>query len=316
MRPERGPSAVTGQRSEINPPGRFEVFYEGLTEFSVDLFVRAEVHDAQWRGTVRGPFCATARTLLSTHEFTPRPPGDGTRAVARIADPCFWSGDSPALYRLDVEIMRGGVSLGSWQTQIGFRALSAARGGVYWSRRRVVLRGVDHRLAVAQGIEAWRAASAALYAPDPCGALLGATSRGGVAVMAEIDVDRDDYLDVAQCCARAASVLVIVVDCANDDPRGGAVRQVARNCLLAQRWTPESSSSPAPWADLVIGSVDDPARFAARYSAVGVPVLAERRIEGPHELHHARALCDQLQRDLAPWGDYSGYLITAAGGRE
>ena len=81
------------------------------------------------------------------------------------------------------------------------------------------------------------------------------------------------------------------------------------NLLLAQSIGPDQQRNMQPWADLAIVAAEDPGEFAQIAQRLTLPVIAQRRIHDPLPLAEARAACDALQRDLAPVGQFAGYIV-------
>ena len=64
-----------------------------------------------------------------------------------------------------------------------------------------------------------------------------------------------------------------------------------------------------PWAQLLVRDADNPQQFATDVKESELPILARRRLSQSSPLIQARVACDQLQADLAPLGDFAGYLV-------
>jgi hypothetical protein len=64
-----------------------------------------------------------------------------------------------------------------------------------------------------------------------------------------------------------------------------------------------------PWADLLFASAVNLNWIASVMTQSHLPVLATRPLAAPLELASARAACDALQRDLAPIGQFAGYIV-------
>lgn len=76
-------------------------------------------------GTMRGPYCETARTLPA--EFLFRDLGRGAQAEAVVSDPCMWSAEMPHLYHVDVVARRGELVIAEYRGEIGLRRLAPRR---------------------------------------------------------------------------------------------------------------------------------------------------------------------------------------------
>ena len=60
---------------------------------------------------------------------------------------------------------------------------------------------------------------------------------------------------------------------------------------------------------IAVVEVNDAARFAEKVRGVALPVVVFRPLERQCSVDEARAACDRLQRDLAPLGQYAGYIV-------
>jgi hypothetical protein len=84
---------------------------------------RSEVGDAKVAlcGTLRGPFCESARTLPAQVEFRDLGPNEAGVAKAIVPDPCIWTSELPHLYQVDVQARQGDQILAEYHGKIGLR---------------------------------------------------------------------------------------------------------------------------------------------------------------------------------------------------
>ena len=133
-------------------------------------------------------------------------------------------------------------------------------------------------------------------------------TRLGVPVSARVTGPAADALAELRRLSRYGAALIAIVESHAISPQN--LRHAAPNLLLAQPMPADSQPFlPAPWAQAIAADVDDPARFAARVGGLSLPIIARRRLASPLPIAVARLACDDLQRDLAPHGDYSGYVV-------
>ncbi len=110
-------------------------------------------------------------------------------------------------------------------------------------------------------------------------------------------------------------------------PIGPDHRAAARNTLFAVTWprfsetrnARSTGSVPASlgeaclrapdWAQLAICPVESTETFAEAVRDCPIPILAIRQSAANLSLPEARAACDRLQFDLAPLGDFAGFLV-------
>jgi hypothetical protein len=79
------------------------------------------------RGTLRGPYCNTARTLPAEFPFHNRVSVTPPTAEAVVPDPCLWSPDLPHLYHADVKALCGDRVIAEYHGKIGLRSTSPIR---------------------------------------------------------------------------------------------------------------------------------------------------------------------------------------------
>jgi hypothetical protein len=79
------------------------------------------------RGTLRGPYCETARTLPAEFPFHDLSPTRPLTAEAIVPDPCLWSPELPHFYRADVEAVRGAQVMAEYHGEIGLRSTTPIR---------------------------------------------------------------------------------------------------------------------------------------------------------------------------------------------
>jgi hypothetical protein len=79
------------------------------------------------RGTLRGPYCETARTLPAEFPFHSNPSANPPTAAAVVPDPCLWSPELPHVYRADVEALRGAQVIAEYHGEIGLRSTTPIR---------------------------------------------------------------------------------------------------------------------------------------------------------------------------------------------
>jgi hypothetical protein len=75
-------------------------------------------------GTLRGPFCETARTLPAEFAFHNLNQAQPPTAEAVVPDPCTWSPELPHLYEAVVEARQGVDTIAKFQGMIGLRRSS------------------------------------------------------------------------------------------------------------------------------------------------------------------------------------------------
>lgn len=269
-------------------------------------------------GRVVGPNCRWAQTLPAATSLVTRPPrsqADALLAEVIVPDPCFWSDELPMLYTVEVQLRRDGQVIAAAQRPIGFRGIGRRGRSLYQQGRRWVPRGML-AMSVASDqrddLTAWRAAPAVMFAQRPSDALCIAASEQGVWLMADVEgetgIEGGDALDAELSrLARYAAVFLAMLPMGL--PATREMRLAAPNLLLAQRPAVAQTPEPSPHADCLVLDATDAEAFAAAARETTLPIIAHRPLDAIRTLSEARRACDALQRDLARFGDYGGYVV-------
>ena len=156
-----------------------------------DVYVEIDTQRAGWTtvgGELKGPFCSLARTLPAVTPLRPLQPPH--RWKAQLVDPCFWSPDHPAWYRLSLRSTDGREITGS---EWGLRHLGRDRQKLRLNGRRWVLRAAGWPESVPDGnLDAWHDSRLAMWVRDPAPALCQQASRQGVLLVVWLDAARAD----------------------------------------------------------------------------------------------------------------------------
>lgn len=112
--------------------GVIEIVVGDVTDVEAHVLARysgGQVEGVVLRGTVRGPFCESARTLAADFQFRAVVSDDErvVTAEALVADPCMWSAELPHLYVVNVEARQGERLAAEYHGQIGLRRLAPRR---------------------------------------------------------------------------------------------------------------------------------------------------------------------------------------------
>lgn len=318
------------------------VFFGEATDTLARVYVELTGPDAsqcQITGVVVGPRCEYAKTLPARLPLRSRPDGDSPRAEAVIPDPCFWTPRMPFLYDVQIDVRCSGQTLYTERRPLGIRRLGVRGRDLFLDGRRIVLRAISDRCltefaetveAPTNVVAACHDSEAALLQTVPRDALCDAASRLGALLLvdcrggvAEIDcrsgVLETDGPEDAESGALAGEGVARKLNRVSRWPSAAiavltGVQNVARadiprNLLLAQRVAGDEAATVAPWVHLVLLEANDAAAIAERAADFDLPILAYRPLATARSIHAARAACDQLQRDLAPYGDFAGYIV-------
>ena len=258
-------------------------------------------------GFVRGPMCGYAHTLPVSYPFRAVGPGGkaGGPVEAWVADPCFWTPAMPFLYHYTLE-RQVGARREKICGSIGIRRLGCERTNLRLDSKRWVLRAARADKLQLADLPAWHEAAMTAVVRDPSAELCQAATQTGVLLVADLSTcaDLEERLRALRNWAAVGMVIV-------DGPAAALeVRCVARNLLVAQRFSPGESIRPADWADLALCEMRRGEAVVENTSARQVPLIALRPEGEDLTAQSARALCDLLQRDLAAAGmNWAGYVV-------
>lgn len=276
----------------------------------------------QWSlaGQIRGPQCRHARTLPTTHALTDLGPGEQLMAEVNIPDPCFWSPDLPALYHLTLELRHENAVVQSVDLEIGLRFLGTKGNSLFLEGKRWVLRAIHQDAVRETPLEEWREAGAAMVVDHLREELFCETSREGVMVVATVvgarsgrvflDLEANDSRQVTPDLRRVsqyASAGFLIAEDQNETAFN--LKSLFPNTILVLTGDVVRSSVSAPWPAATILDVNKVGLEKVGELARSRAIIALRRIPGVRSFAEARAACDLLQRDLAPYGDCAGYIV-------
>jgi hypothetical protein len=298
-----------------------DVFFGDATVHSARLYARSPrpADGGAWslEGNVRGPFSSHGQTLPANSPLVDGGAGPTLLGEAVIPDPCFWTPENPTLYEIELRVLHEGREVAADSRTLGIRRLGVRGSDFVFDAKRWVLRGIDRRQVAHEPpdpigdrqLHAWWDLAAAVVTTDPDDALCAAASREGVVILARLDTAGEMWRDELRRLAHWAAVGLVTLDGPGVEPEA-RVRNLAPNLCLVQSFRAGQPVAPAPWAHAVkVEVTSDLAGFASRVAGCSLPVIASRPLTTPLDLPEARAAVDALQRDLAPHGDYAGYVV-------
>jgi hypothetical protein len=292
---------------------QLDVFYGDLTVSRAYVYARlpGPVESGySLVGQVRGPRCALAQTLPTTSPLVDLGPGPTLLARATVPDPCFWSGDLPAIYDVTVNVLRGTEIIATERREIGLRNLGVR--GRYFAvdAKRWVLRGIHAASAASKDPADWHAALGVLVLPSAHprrDQWLAEASRGGTIAAVVVEARAAEFASLLRQLARFPAVSLVAAR--GSLPPDFRLTDHAPNLLLAQVFGRGDPLTIAPWAQVAWAQAVDPLLLARVAELAEVPVVADRPLPSPLPIDTARAACDVLQRDLAPSGQFAGYVV-------
>lgn len=259
-------------------------------------------------GVVRGPRCRFAHTLPTTSLLRPVP-GYPNCAETLVPDPCGWSSKSPCLYDVSLELRDRSGAVQQVERPLGFRLL-ATRGRRWWFEGEPWTPRCVARNAVTDvPLAAWREQAVTMVVSDEeLDARLGEdASETGVPLFVRIE-----GMHVTARLRRVAAVPAVAAAIVNADENVADLRRAAPNLLLGALGS-ASGQTRAERFDFTVLDATTPETISQIASHCAGPVLAWRppsnETPSNETLTGAANDCDELQRDLARWGEFAGYLV-------
>lgn len=285
---------------------RLELFFGQVSTSLCYVYARlagpALRDDWQLGGTLTGPACSVAATLPATFRYEDQGPGDSLLARAVVPEPSLWTPELPHWYQAEIELREGSRVVARTARMFGIRPLGVSGTKLIYTGKRWVLRGVCHDEVAADAnlesdLAAWRESDTSLVVSNPSDALCERASRQGVLIVAELNLDQGVQLArLARWPAVAIAILPAGTQLAAD--------QRPRNLVLALRR--DGEPAPGEGARLIVTKI--PAASASPPSRE-VATIALRKTGPLQSVVAGRAACDRLQSDLAPLGDWAGYIV-------
>jgi hypothetical protein len=289
-----------------NDLSELDVFYGDLSSARAYVYARlprsADDAGLTLSGHVRGPRCLHAQTLPAIFPLMDLGPGPTLLARAVVPEPTFWSPDLPAIYDVTVHVQHGSEIVASRHAEIGLKAFGVRGQDFFLEGKRVVLRGVRTSSTTATLPRDWHAAAAAFVADEADFDHLTEASQWGALSVVAIKIDDQQAIKQIRELAQFPAVAIVAV--VGSLPEGFSKVSLAPNLLLAQ-FIGAERVEPRPWADVLLVDAAN-ASLAARWPR---PVIVTRFLRERSDLPAARLACDALQRELAPSGQFAGYII-------
>jgi len=277
---------------------------------------RRDIAHLKLRGFLIGPECEFAHTLPARIPLADCGSGETLLAEALVPDPCFWTPELPFQYRAELEVIDHGAIILRHSAVVRIHRLGVRGRELFFDGKRFVLRGSFRHYSegVPENAEldfARETVTAAVVA-WPSDTLCQLASRRGMLLVADmraalVSVTSRHAAERVRAIAQWPAVIVAIVD-AESLPLielSGSVR----NLLLGQYLFQGDSPAVSDQAQVVFAEVGEPGEFATRFKNCDPPVLAVRRLPEAVKIEQARAACDALQGDLAPHGDFAGYVV-------
>jgi hypothetical protein len=209
----------------------------------------------------------------------------------------------PAIYDVTVHVQRGSETIASERREIGFKPLGGRGQQFIMAGKNWVLRGVTASSTTARLPREWHDASAAYVTDRIDDERLSEASQWGALALVHVESTGNGLAEQLRTLSRYPGAALAVVR--GEIPADFNRSSIAPNLLLAQEMT-SASREPAPWADVLLINAESLGQVASQTQK---PMIAVRRLAAPVDLSSARAAYDVLQRDLAPLGQFAGYVV-------
>lgn len=303
-----------------------DVFYGELTSARATVYARLEglkdTDGLSLSGFVRGPRCYYATTLPTSFRLQDAGRGPSLLAKAVIPDPAYWSPDTPHIYDVTVELRRGSELIDRDERQIGFKPLGISGRHFTWEGKPWVLRGASNQTIDADDLSNWQDRSTSiLFMNPPTDDQLEAASTKGVLcwllmpILESTKTMRNAMWSLSAF-PSVAGYLILSERHGDEVPR--SLLECAPNVLkglsfgdptkvptalrhrIFHQWKLEKDVPLQPEL-----ASDDYPLIIVREELVG-----RRNKSKPLEsIESARAAADRLQADLAPYGQFAGYIV-------
>lgn len=270
----------------------------------------------QLSGYLRGPHSLYSNTLPSTIRFLDAGPGETVLSKALLPDPCYWTPELPFLYDVHLEVRRGEETVATLDRTLGIRNFGPRGKFFYQDGKRWVMRGAFRAPAMTFDLRDWHQAPLTLVESCPADEICDEASRVGVMILAVLQHDRHDFEREMRRLARHAAVAIVALDVGTPGvPLPTGLSQLAPNLLVARfakvhhhAFRPAEAASEI---SALLGIMKQPDSFARLVESQTVPVIAYRSLSDTDRArpHVAREKCDRLQAELAPFGDFAGYIV-------
>jgi len=283
-----------------------------------------ELKQLKLSGHLIGPECEFAQTLPARVPFIDRGSGETVLAEAVVPDPCFWTPELPFLYRAKLQLHSRESVIEQYDSVLGIRRLGVRGRELYFEGKRFVLRGVRFDKAdvlppsLGFGLHFEDTANylrdtwTAIVTSSPTEQLCQFASRRGILLVADVAGSEAEHCEdviVEELRRLAQWPAVGIVVLAPGVKLPDSIRSCVPNLLLSQWVWDKQPLEFAPWAQLIFAEVNHPTEFAGRTAGCSIPVVAVRRLSERVEIEQGRLECDALQRDLASYGDFAGYVV-------
>ncbi len=262
-------------------------------------------------GHIAGPDCQFAKTLPAKISLLDRGPGGSVLLEAVIPDPCFWTPETPFLYRAKLDI-RWAEHSEKIDRLMGIRRLGNRDQSLFLDGRRWVARGVAKAQVTVSDLAAARAAESVLAVDHADDRLCAEASRLGVPLLVNLIEAGPGAEAETRRLGQWPAVFAVMLN--PETLVTDEMRKRAPNLLLATRMPETGPVSVPGWAQLIVCRSDRLPELLEWQTSGDrrIPIVVLRRHRdgtANASIENGRRQCDQLQFDMANIGDFAGYII-------
>jgi len=288
-----------------------QVYLELRTPHGEDGGPNPVVVPDRLEASIEGPFSDLSVTLPARTRFRSAGPGATLLWKANLPDPCFWTPDLPVWYRVRASHTALDRHL---DTTLAIRRLGHRDRDFIWNARRYVFRSIDIPQDTEDVSEWWntlRNSGTSLRLEPSHTRRLELASRWGVPVLLDVRFQGSSGVD---CVREALQYPAVAVALLAQDQWEWIARwkHEAPNVLLAGWWSraaPNSYPPPALGLDALAFTPTSQTELATLLAQTSLPLIACSSKPHRYSIEQARAECDRLQRDLAPYTRLAGYCV-------
>lgn len=301
--------------SQLSPIPIPSLFYTNLNSVRVSVYgsLDGEFNWSDgWRieGNVYGPHCKLSDTLPARIKLQDLGDGDSLLSTAIVPDPCPWSAELPATYKVTTNITKNNDVIQINEQQIAFKTLATNVTKLELTdlngfTKRWVLRAAAGTVdsALSDGGEQCRELRLSRVIVDPDFEDCSQATAEGLWIVAVLNQSGDalqkNLISLSQWPCIACCLLPAETDLGGID---------LPNHLLCAAYITDNQELPS-WAELIFADASDPTSFNARWSSSVIPVVAHQLTDYNND-REARKMCAAIQAGLAPHTSYAGYIVS------
>jgi hypothetical protein len=278
-----------------------EFIFRNITEHTAHLFLcRSDAPHLPLTGRVRGPFQANAHTLPANFKLQTKIIGEIAWSHTTIVDPCPWSPDLPALYK--VELTANASDAQPTFDWLGIKRLTTHNKHLLWNTKRWVARGVSVSEIETLCDDLRRDFTVAVVT-EVTEPMLQFASQQGVAMILDLAEQPFPTLETLALVARYPAVICVVLG------EHAQLSQEIKTRFPQILWAQSSTNMeqpPAAWAQLLWWHVSD-STSVPKLPLPNLPVMLVQHAAYA-TIADGRAMCDKLQAKWTSLGPIAGFI--------